>query len=121
LNKDRKRLVQETVKSIITRLACVKGQHMAQDILIKQSDIRTNGNALQIKRLKDQAQMLAEGGEWVETPLGDIIEPASTPIELPDDKHTDNVTTTSLHELLENSNTVGGTLELSPFRLKCSR
>jgi cell division protein FtsB len=72
INKDRKMLVQETVKSLTTKLSRVEGQQMANDIMIKQSEIRTNGNALQIKRLNDRSQMLAEGGEWVETEVTEL-------------------------------------------------
>jgi hypothetical protein len=72
INKDRKMLVQETVKSLTTKLSRVEGQQMANDIMIKQSEICTNGNALQIKRLNDRAQMLAEGGERVETEVTEL-------------------------------------------------
>jgi hypothetical protein len=72
LNKDRQRLVQETVKSLTTRLSRIEGQCMAQEIAVKQGEIRTNSHGIQLKGLLDRAHMLAEGGEWAEAEIAEI-------------------------------------------------
>jgi regulator of replication initiation timing len=72
VNKDRKTLVQDTVRSVTARLARVEGQHMAQDIMIKQGEVRTNSHGVQLKGLLDRAHMLAEGGEWAEQEISEI-------------------------------------------------
>jgi hypothetical protein len=72
INKDRKMLVQETVKSVTTKLSRMEGQCMTQQTATKQGEVRSNSHGIQIKGLLERAHMLAEGGEWAEAEIAEI-------------------------------------------------
>lgn len=67
LNKDRKRSLGATVKSVEHKFAGLDAQRMAQDRSIKQCEVRANSHQHQLKDLQERVQMLAQGGEWMET------------------------------------------------------
>jgi chromosome segregation ATPase len=72
VNKDRQLRIRDTIKSVNSKFAAIDTQQKAQDLSIKQSEVKLNSHQLQIKGLGERVTMLAEGGEWAEGEISEI-------------------------------------------------